>query len=576
MSSSWSLEVPNVNLEDNGSNWLTYKERLIWTLTHQGLERHLYGTAQKLEELLEVDGKWFNKEEPTKSLDRKEIREHETKIDIFVQQEATARELSTKHLFEDEETFAATLRSIRMHAEKRVENAMVIAEKGGEESEEKLKEKSEESRSSAGNARDAECYRRGGEGDGQEPQEEKTTDTDEESDIPRAKISYPRPSPRTVDRIPKSRNSYGVNLANKPLKIHLEASNACEASTKNANPPEITADREDEPNFIEEQEYTIQYQCPGSQKSEPETAEGHNTGLDGDSADNRSCRPEKRSVTVEGNTYLDRNNLPEARTVQIEGKRMPNISNTPRPATENETIESPRAYRHNLKPLEAAFERSRNQPKPPENDWGTDAPSSKPLSQTTKVRSGEPPDVNRRDLEPLGAAIERSSDQGKPPENGRTMDAPSSRPHRQSTEIRSDKPPDESAKTAEERSRNGLTFVQPQHQPSQISTRFPSSSDYQSDPRSDPESPTRRAFRGKEPPGSSKESTSDTSELGGVNPRDCKRMPDGKGKSEGHSTEGTHLLASITRVEPRGSVQEEPTIDQYTLPTYNLKYLHFA
>ncbi|KAF8877983.1 hypothetical protein BD779DRAFT_1393588, partial [Infundibulicybe gibba] len=78
-------------LEDNGSNWLTYKERLIWTLTHQGLERHLYGTAQKLEELLEVDGKWFNKEEPTKPLSRKEIREHETKIDIFVQKEATVR-----------------------------------------------------------------------------------------------------------------------------------------------------------------------------------------------------------------------------------------------------------------------------------------------------------------------------------------------------------------------------------------------------------------------------------------------------------------------------------------------------
>ncbi|KAF8875133.1 hypothetical protein BD779DRAFT_761112 [Infundibulicybe gibba] len=40
-----NLEVPN--LEDSGSNWVTYKERVIQTLTHQGLERHLYGTVPK-------------------------------------------------------------------------------------------------------------------------------------------------------------------------------------------------------------------------------------------------------------------------------------------------------------------------------------------------------------------------------------------------------------------------------------------------------------------------------------------------------------------------------------------------
>ncbi|KAF8886898.1 hypothetical protein BD779DRAFT_1441283, partial [Infundibulicybe gibba] len=86
-----NLEVPN--LEDNGSNWVTYKERVINILTHKGLERHLYGTAPKPEELREVDGKWFTEEEPTKPLTRKEIKEHDTKIDIFVQQEATVREV---------------------------------------------------------------------------------------------------------------------------------------------------------------------------------------------------------------------------------------------------------------------------------------------------------------------------------------------------------------------------------------------------------------------------------------------------------------------------------------------------
>ncbi|KAF8874091.1 hypothetical protein BD779DRAFT_1451213 [Infundibulicybe gibba] len=40
-----NLEVPN--LEDYGSNWVTYKERVISTLTHQGLERHLYETARR-------------------------------------------------------------------------------------------------------------------------------------------------------------------------------------------------------------------------------------------------------------------------------------------------------------------------------------------------------------------------------------------------------------------------------------------------------------------------------------------------------------------------------------------------
>ncbi|KAF8873360.1 hypothetical protein BD779DRAFT_1413859, partial [Infundibulicybe gibba] len=86
-----NLKVPN--LEDYGSNWVTYKERVINLLTHEGLERHLYGTAPKPEELREVDGKWFNKEEPTKSLTRKEIKEHNTKIDIFLQNEASAREV---------------------------------------------------------------------------------------------------------------------------------------------------------------------------------------------------------------------------------------------------------------------------------------------------------------------------------------------------------------------------------------------------------------------------------------------------------------------------------------------------
>ncbi|KAF8868163.1 hypothetical protein BD779DRAFT_1462162, partial [Infundibulicybe gibba] len=84
-----SLEIPN--LEDTGSNWVIYKKRVINLLTHEGLERHLYGTAPKPEELREVDGKWVLEGNPTKPLNDDEIEEHNTKIDIFEQNDAIVR-----------------------------------------------------------------------------------------------------------------------------------------------------------------------------------------------------------------------------------------------------------------------------------------------------------------------------------------------------------------------------------------------------------------------------------------------------------------------------------------------------
>ncbi|KAF8869417.1 hypothetical protein BD779DRAFT_1807024 [Infundibulicybe gibba] len=332
-----NLEVPN--LED------------------YGLERHLYGTAPKPEELREVDGNGSLKknlrnrstEKKSKSMMRKSTFSQYTFLRIY--KEKTSQTLDKTHQpFEDEETFAATLRSIRMHAEKRVENAMVIAEKGGEESEEKLKEKSEESRSSAGHARDAECYRRGGEGNGQEPQEEKTTSTnaatssDTSQDVARAKTSYPReetpaqstpgPSPRTVDRIPE---------------ILKASRTALERSNNRPKPPENGCGTD------------APLSKPLSQATKIRSDEPPDMN-----------RRDRKPLGTAIERSSDQGKPPENDC----GTDAPS-SRPPRQKTEIRSDESPDVNRRELKPYRTAPQRADNQPKRIKNGRATDTPSSK-------------------------------------------------------------------------------------------------------------------------------------------------------------------------------------------------------
>ncbi|KAF8874090.1 hypothetical protein BD779DRAFT_265154 [Infundibulicybe gibba] len=498
---------------------------------------------------------------------------------LQTRREKTSAQLWTRlaDMFENKiNFFKAASRSVHAHAEKRAENAMVIAGKRGEEPEEKMKEKNREVRTSARPA-DEECYRRGGGSEGQEPQEEETKGTDEESDIP-CDISYPR---EDTPALSTPRPPRTVDLANKPPEIYLETPIACEMSTKNTNPREITPKKEDKPTYIEKCEYITQKEYPKPRKTECEVVKGHKTDIDEDSASYMICGTEKRSGAVEGNAYHCRNSLPIARTVQIEGKNAPHIS-SPSRSIENKVVKLPRANRHVLKALGTAPERSNNRPKPPEIDCATGKSSSKPLSQATKIRSDEPPDTNRRDRKPLGTAIERSSDQGKPPENDCGTDAPSSRPPRQKTEIRSDESPDmnrrelkpyrtalQRANNQPKRMKNGRAMDIPSSKHnisiSKTPPNSPSSKDHQSDIPSDLESHIRRDFRARKPPGSYSQPIQQDSPIlearpAGIDHRDPRSI---SGEDRGLVTNiggPTHLSNMVNDVEPRGSVQEEPTI----------------
>ncbi|KAF8867536.1 hypothetical protein BD779DRAFT_1685686 [Infundibulicybe gibba] len=310
-------------------------------------------------------------------------------------------------------------------------------------------------------------------------------------------------------------------------------------------------------------------------------AEGHYMNFDDNSASYSICGTKERSEAATTDAYHGRNDLPAARTVQIEGKNAPHIS-SPSRSIKNKVDELPRAYRHVLKPLGTALQRSNNRPKPPENGYGTEAPSSKPLSQTTKIRSDEPPDMDRRDRKPFGTAIERSSDQVKPPENDRGTDVPSSRPPRQKTEIRSDESPDvnrrelkpyrtapQRADNQPKRIKNGRATDTPSSKHkftiSKSPPIFPSSKDHRSDIPSDLESHIRRDFRARRLPGICSQPTQQDSpiletRMAGIDYRDPRSI---SGEDRGLVTNiggPTHLSNMVNDVEPRGSVQQEPTI----------------
>jgi hypothetical protein len=92
--SNTSLKIVNLpKLKDDGSNWITYKERVMNTLTHKGLKRHVIGNARKPIEIeLRDDGEYYLPKSMVPLSDDK-IEEYETKTDEYAQKQASVREV---------------------------------------------------------------------------------------------------------------------------------------------------------------------------------------------------------------------------------------------------------------------------------------------------------------------------------------------------------------------------------------------------------------------------------------------------------------------------------------------------
>jgi hypothetical protein len=94
MSSSSSVKILNLpKLRDDGSNWITYKERIMNTLTHKGLRRHVIGNAKKpVVPVLREDGEYYlpNGKDALKDDELEKLQETE---DDFLKKEASVREV---------------------------------------------------------------------------------------------------------------------------------------------------------------------------------------------------------------------------------------------------------------------------------------------------------------------------------------------------------------------------------------------------------------------------------------------------------------------------------------------------
>jgi hypothetical protein len=84
------LKLPK--LKDDGSNWITYRERIMNTLTHKGLKRHVSGTARKPTEI-EIKSNKVYRKGGTIELTSTQIEEIEKEVDNFEQKEASVREV---------------------------------------------------------------------------------------------------------------------------------------------------------------------------------------------------------------------------------------------------------------------------------------------------------------------------------------------------------------------------------------------------------------------------------------------------------------------------------------------------
>ena len=84
------LKLPK--LKDDGTNWITYRERIINTLTHKGLKRHVNGTARKPAEVEFKDDKAYKKGTASE-LTPTMLTALEKEQDEYEQKEASVREV---------------------------------------------------------------------------------------------------------------------------------------------------------------------------------------------------------------------------------------------------------------------------------------------------------------------------------------------------------------------------------------------------------------------------------------------------------------------------------------------------
>src|SRR5271168_3495880 len=93
MSSSSSIKVFNLpRLSEDGSNWVTYKERVLNNLTSKGLMQHVRGTARKPIQLIEQHSAYFRPNELA-PLSNEDLEEHEDFVDSYHQKEAQVQEI---------------------------------------------------------------------------------------------------------------------------------------------------------------------------------------------------------------------------------------------------------------------------------------------------------------------------------------------------------------------------------------------------------------------------------------------------------------------------------------------------
>ena len=85
MSSSSSVKVINLpRLAEDGSNWVTFKERILNNLTSKGLMRHIRGTARQPVQLTERNGAYYRPNELS-PLSDEDLEKHEDFVDSYHQ-----------------------------------------------------------------------------------------------------------------------------------------------------------------------------------------------------------------------------------------------------------------------------------------------------------------------------------------------------------------------------------------------------------------------------------------------------------------------------------------------------------
>ena len=89
---SSNIKVTLPKLQEDGSNWVMYKERIQNHLTSKGLLRHLTGTVKNPVETEEKNGKVHKKGNPTAMTDD-EFKAYLDSINTYAQKEAQVREV---------------------------------------------------------------------------------------------------------------------------------------------------------------------------------------------------------------------------------------------------------------------------------------------------------------------------------------------------------------------------------------------------------------------------------------------------------------------------------------------------